>query len=578
MDLDILGVIKKNNFYLSNFSLTSQLFIINLIIIIIGVIFLLFFNYYFILNDKSIQNNNLNFKSELNKISKYFENNAILRVPLFEEKKYRCRYFDENNDSDYFTEENCEEQGDLTSPIELSELELDKYSAEQIIFQNYIDRKFKLRIYNDNWLEIANSDYLISSIAVEETEISNDNNNEINIINLYKNFYFNFFNRIYLNILNKKYLPTANKLKHDIDIVSSTIRQNSIIDNTFRDKNNHIIKVLSSPISLSDKIYGVAIISYPLIENNEQLALQSINLFNFFLILIFVMVLLFFFFLTGLVSPLKELTKITILERNKLINPNKLNYPTRNDEIGILSNQIQLMSNELKSQMNQLEKFTADVAHELKNPLTAIKTSSELLLKKNISNSNKLTLIKNFNKDVNRMNKLISDISNFTRTIAEIEIEKFQLLNIDQFFHNFINDYSGNNKNITLIYETDKIKKNVLLNEDKLIQVILNLIDNSISSSIDNKKILIKSKILNKRLVEVKFYDQGKGINFKDKKKIFERFYTDRDQSREEHSGLGLSICKEIIRSFKGSIELTKSDNIDFSGACFIIKLPLKDS
>ena len=193
MDLDILGVIKKYNFFLSNFSLTSQLFIINLIIIIIGIISLLFFNYYFILNDKSIQINNINLKSELNQISKYFENNAILRVPLFEDKKYRCRYFDKKNDSDFFIEENCEEQSDLTNPIELSELELDKYSAEQIIFQNYIDKKFKLRIYNDNWLEIANSDYLISSIVVEETEISNDDNNERNIINVYKNFYFNLF-------------------------------------------------------------------------------------------------------------------------------------------------------------------------------------------------------------------------------------------------------------------------------------------------------------------------------------------------------------------------------------------------
>ena len=77
---------------------------------------------------------------------------------------------------------------------------------------------------------------------------------------------------------------------------------------------------------------------------------------------------------------------------------------------------------------------------------------------------------------------------------------------------------------------------------------------------------------------EIRVYDQGKGISFQDKEKIFSRFYSDRDQYRSEHSGLGLSISKEVIKSFNGSIELTKSDNYDFRGACFIIKLPLRKS
>ena len=73
----------------------------------------------------------------------------------------------------------------------------------------------------------------------------------------------------------------------------------------------------------------------------------------------------------------------------------------------------------------------------------------------------------------------------------------------------------------------------------------------------------------------IKVYDQGKGIKFVDKEKVFERFYTDREVSRNDHSGLGLSISREIIKSFNGSIELTESDNFNFRGACFMIKLPL---
>ena len=101
------------------------------------------------------------------------------------------------------------------------------------------------------------------------------------------------------------------------------------------------------------------------------------------------------------------------------------------------------------------------------------------------------------------------------------------------------------------------------------------MIDNSISASKENSIILIKTEEIDNNLVIIKFYDQGIGINLKDKNKIFERFYTDRQNNRNSHSGLGLSISKEIINSFKGSLELTKSDKIDFRGACFIIKLPL---
>ena len=108
-------------------------------------------------------------------------------------------------------------------------------------------------------------------------------------------------------------------------------------------------------------------------------------------------------------------------------------------------------------------------------------------------------------------------------------------------------------------------------------QVILNLIDNSISICSNNSTILIKTLKQNNEKISIKVYDQGRGVSLKDKIRIFERFYTDRVEAREEHSGLGLSICREILKSFNGSIELTKSDNLDFRGACFKINLPLRN-
>ena len=577
MDLDILGVIKKKIFNLSNYRLSFQLLIINLFIIFFGTVFLLIFNYYLIKNDKFIENEDKISKIELEKITEYLQNNSIIRIPLYQ-TNYRCRYIDKKIDTKLYEEENCEDEQVNLNSLELSDLELEKFITEQYIIQNYIDKKYDIKIFNDNWIKIADSNDLYLPDQVNQSEIYDNQPKKINLINVYQETYYNFFNSIYYYIINKRFIDLSTKKTHDINIVSETIRKKEIIEKLFINNDNKIIKVSSSPLMLDQKVYGVAILSHQFIKYNNDLAKNSINLLNFFIILIIIIIILSFFFLRGLILPLNQLTKITVLERDKIKNTSNIDYPIRSDEIGILAEQIQIMSKDLKSQMQQLEKFTTDVAHELKNPLTAIKSSSELLLKNSISEENKLKVIKNFNKEVDRMNRLISDISNFSRTITEIEIEKFKTLDLSTFLKNLNNNYLGNSKNISLNIEINNSNIIVLVNEDKLLQVILNLIENSVSVSKENSKILIKLSKIDSQNAGIKIYDQGNGVDFAYKDKIFERFYTDRDEFRSDHSGLGLSISKEIIKSFNGTIELTKSDNFDFSGACFMINLPLRMS
>ena len=570
MVLDILGVIKKL-FNFSNYNLTFQLIILNLIIIFLGLVFLSYFNFNLIQNNKFIENRDQSVKVNLSNITKYLENTSILRVPIYQ-YDYRCRYLE---DIDTY-KQSCN-VADNTNPIELSEPELEKFTTEQFIFQNYSDKDFNTSIYNENWIKIADSSNLFLSTDVEEINLSDSTENIAEYWNFFENIYINYFNNINNYINENKFNQNLDKNVHEIILTIDTIKDKKLIVKTFKDNDNHITRILTSPIIQDNKVYGVVLIKYKLIINNNELAKQSLNIFNFFLLFILVTILLSFIFLRGLISPLKQLTKITVLERDKT-NKKKLIYPVRSDEIGILSNQIQLMSNELNSQINQLEKFSSDVAHELKNPLTAIKSSIELLTNKNISEKNTSILMKNFNKDVDRMNKLISDISNFSKTIAEIEIENFELVNVYNFLKKYFEDHLINNKNIKIFLQTDNNINLVLLNKDKFLQVILNLIDNSISIAENETDILITSNKKNESFVEIKIYDQGKGIDLKDKIKIFERFYTDRIYDRDQHSGLGLSISYEIINSFKGSIELTESDNLDFRGACFLIKLPLKSN
>ncbi len=164
------------------------------------------------------------------------------------------------------------------------------------------------------------------------------------------------------------------------------------------------------------------------------------------------MISLSFIFSRGLVSPIKKLSNLTILERDKVSNK-KIQYPNRKDEIGILSKEIQNMSLDLKSQISQLEKFAADVSHELKNPLTSLQSASELLLKDKLSEENKKLLIDNINKDIKRMNHLITDISNFTRIKAEVELAKNEFININDFIKEVSNYFSDNSKKIKIIVE-----------------------------------------------------------------------------------------------------------------------------
>ena len=464
---------------------------------------------------------------------------------------------------------------DNINPIELSEPELEKFTTEQFIFQNFGDKDFNTVIYNENWIKIADSSNLFLSTEVEEIDLSEIRENIVDFSNFFEKIYINNFNYINNYIIKNKFTKNLDKNVHEIILIIDTIKEKQKLVKTFKDENNEITRILTSPIIQDNKVYGVVLIKYKLLLNNNELARQSLNFFNFFLLFIVVTILLSFIFLRGLITPLRQLTKITVLERDKT-NKKKLIYPLRSDEIGILSNQIQLMSNELKSQINQLEKFSSDVAHELKNPLTAIKSSIELLTSKNITKEDRSKLMNNFNKDIDRMNKLISDISHFSKTIAEIEIENFELTNINKFLKENFGEKSTNKKNIKILLQTDNNKNLVLLNKDKFLQVILNLIDNSISIAKNNSNILITSNKKNENCVEIKIYDQGKGIDLKEKNKIFDRFYTDRIDDRDKHSGLGLSISYEIINSFNGSIELTESDKLDFRGACFLIKLPLK--
>ena len=558
MDLDTHGVSNNKKFSLSNYPLIYQIFLINLLVSFIGFLSLIFFNFYIIKNETNLLLDYENAHFQINRITKYLEQNSILRVPLFNE------YCDEENNNI-----DCKD-------IIISEPELDPTISQKFIFQNFLRENIEVKIYNDNWIKFADTNDMYISNEVSEIDITEKNQDSLDLFSKYRLLYTGLFDKIRSNFIYSKYFKNSEKLRSEINIVSETIKNKKILTKKIYNKDKDILQIISSPIINNNKIYGVVIVSYPLISSNINLGLNSFNLFNFFSLFVVVMILLSFFFSKGLVTPLKILTNLTVLERDKIKNYNLSKYPNRRDEIGMLSNRIKEMTIDLKSQIEELEKFAADVSHELKNPLTSLRSANELLSNNKISDEDKKLLIYNSSKDIDRMNRLISDISYFTKIKSEIESENFEYLDLNRLIKNICKEYHENKKKIKILIEEKAFQLSILANKNKLSQVFYNLIDNSMSILENNKNILIQLQLGDMNNVLIKIYDQGKGIPIELAEKIFERFYTDRDIKKNYHTGLGLAISREIINSFRGYIKLIKSDNIDYSGACFIINLPLK--
>ena len=552
---------------LSNYSLTSQILIINFLTAIIGLFFFIIINFFLISTDtdkrfkiQSKQNNKI-----INQIANYLEESAILRVRLFNET---C---EENisKDSDYEIKNNIQECEDII----LSEPQLEPTITQKYVIQNYLDENFIVKIYDESWIVYVDTEEMYLSSYVIELDIENFPENR-NFFNVYKNLYLNLFQKIHDFFIKIKLQSFFIDFRGDVFVVQETIKKQLSSSNIYLDSENNITQIISKPIVKNSSVYGVVLIKSILNQEANNISIISFNLINLYFVIILIMFLSSLFFSRSLISPIKLLSRITRFEREKSNKKNNLEYPKRKDEIGILGKDISSMSDDLKKRINEIESFASDVSHELKNPLSSLKSSSELLIQNNISEGSKNLLIRNMTKDIERMNILISDISNYTLTQVEIDEEIFEKFDVIVFVEDFIKSLPHNN--IKIDFKSNNAPAYIVANKNKLAQVFYNIIHNSFSYSPSKSKILINTIMQDENII-FHIVDQGIGVPLDFKEKIFDRFYTDRLKDKDKHTGLGLSISRKIIESFKGSINLIENHYEIYQGACFEIKLPLKD-
>ena len=578
MDLATHGVNKAIKFFsLANYSLTTQIIIINLSTSLLALLFLLVFNFYLMVSKKNLENQDKFVSEKIEIISSYLSKNAVKRILTFDDS---CSSISKGTNRES-AKTDCNEKN-LTDTNYLDQLpQLDPYYAQQYVYSNFLNTKLNIKVISDNWMKLADTNDVYSDgeeviISDIDSKIEEKIKKKLRIYNLYEEIYFSYFNYI-KKFFDIKKLNNENvkKTKNDYIILMKSIKTKLSTSYIYKDQENFFKVIFASPILKDNKVYGVVLIDSPINFDDSESAKQSILLTNFFLFFISIMFFLSFLFSKSIVTPIKILSHNTNLERDKTSERlNLISYPNRNDEIGTLSKDIEGMSSDLKKRIKEIEEFSSDVSHELKNPLAGLKSSTDLLNSKTLSKKNKDILMQNISDDINRMNILISDISNYSLTQVEISEEIFEKTELLNFLNNFKDSLINKNSSIEIINPNEKIY--IKINKIKLMQVLRNLFDNALTFSPLNSKIYISIKKIDNFCV-INFIDQGAGIPLEYKDKIFERFYTDRVKDRNSHSGLGLSISKRIIESFGGNINLVKNSNISFKGACFEIKLPLED-
>jgi two-component system sensor histidine kinase ChvG len=260
-------------------------------------------------------------------------------------------------------------------------------------------------------------------------------------------------------------------------------------------------------------------------------------------------------------------------------------FTGRRDEIGHLSGALRDMTDALYNRIEAIEMFAADVAHELKNPLTSLRSAVETLpLARNDNSRERLLAV--IEHDVKRLDRLISDISDASRLDAELQRQDMTPVDLRRLLTALASVANetrrGNNIAVELRFEGRPLDAFAVPGHDsRLGQVVSNLLSNAQSFSEAGSKVRIACRRARSN-IEITVDDDGPGIREDALSRIFERFYTDRPhQGFGQNSGLGLSISKQIVEAHGGKIWAENrtgpsgaNGEASVAGARFVVRLP----
>ena len=318
---------------------------------------------------------------------------------------------------------------------------------------------------------------------------------------------------------------------------------------------------VSVPVRHVHQVLGVLTLEAG--DVDETLAAQRRALMPFALVALFVNLLgslLLHLFVARPVMRLSAAADAVRLQRARAISLPDLDH--RKDEIGDLARSLETMTETLSDRMDAIERFAADVAHEIKNPLTSIRSALETLpLVRTEAQREKLTAL--LQQDVRRLDRLITDISNASRLDAELNRDRPRPIDLTVLLSEIVEVYEAGIKpdgGVHVVFAAAAPEHALIRGRDgPLGQVFRNLIDNARSFSPPGGVVrvsLSRDDIDPDRPVRVRVEDDGPGIPPENLETVFERFYTSRPRGAAfgTNSGLGLSIVRQIVEAHGGRV------------------------
>lgn len=346
-----------------------------------------------------------------------------------------------------------------------------------------------------------------------------------------------------------------------------------------------IMLMAGAPLVKSQQMLGAVMLVREGSDIAQELGEIWLNIIFAFTITLVLTTLLSIYISNVITNPLRKLANAAeAVRRGKSKDTEIPDLSERNDEIGELSVVMREMTQALWDRMDSIEHFAADVAHELKNPLTSLRSAVETLTIVKAEDQRQ-RLINILNDDVERMDRLITDISRASRLDAELSREALEPVELQAVLTSLIETFETpiartdtsqtKNSKIILNYPGDK-QIFVWGLQGRIFQVLENLVANALSFSPVEGKVVIHVAQA-KRNVTVTVEDHGPGIPENKLETIFERFYTERPEHEAygKHSGLGLSISRQIVTALGGKIyaENVHNRDGDVTGARFTVVL-----
>jgi two-component system sensor histidine kinase ChvG len=346
-----------------------------------------------------------------------------------------------------------------------------------------------------------------------------------------------------------------------------------------------LIVSVAVPIQRFKAVYGALVVSTEGGDIDAIVRAERAAIIRVFLVALLVSAGLSFVLASAIATPLRRLADAAARSgalENRAVDPDQAPFPDygdRKDEIGYLSRALRAMTRKLYARMAAIERFAADVAHEIKNPLTSLRSAVETIgLAKTDGQRDRLLAV--IAHDVRRLDRLVTDISNASRLDAELSREAMEPVDIATLL-NAVAEITRERAaergvRIEIKAPTDL---SVMGLEGALGQVVRNLVDNAVSFSPEGGVVRASAEPAGRGGAIIRVEDDGPGIPEDKRETIFERFWSERPDSQGfgDHSGLGLSISRQIVEAHGGAITAeNRRDAPDgpVRGARFTVSMP----